>query len=87
MRIREIQGMLIALMNGYNSPRGELDSKILRLIDDARETVVDILTEGASKQDILDAIFELLAVATILKIDVEREINEFLEEKTYSINN
>ena len=87
MRIREIQGMLIALMNGYNSPRSELDSKILRLIDDARETVVDILTEGASKQDILDAIFELLAVATILKIDVEKEINEFLEEKVYSINN
>ncbi|MGQ4891210.1 MAG: hypothetical protein ACP6IP_01860 [Candidatus Njordarchaeia archaeon] len=87
MRIREIQGMLIALMNGYNTPKKEIDSKILRLIDDARETVVDILTEGASKQDILDAIFELLAVATILKIDVEKEINEFLEDKAYSVIN
>ena len=79
--------MLIALMNGYNAPKKGVDSKILQLIDDARETVVDILTEGASKQDILDAIFELLAVATILKIDVEKEINEFLEEKIYSIIN
>ena len=76
MKIRDIQGLLYALMNKYPNE----NPKIYRLIEEARETIVDILMEGASKQDVLEAILELLIVATMLKIDVEKELNKLIGE-------
>lgn len=77
MKIRELQGLLYAALNQNNKH----NPKLVKLVDEARETIVDILMEGATKQDILEAIVELLIVATMLKIDVEKELNKFIGEE------
>ena len=76
MKIRELQGLLHAALNQND----KYNPKLIKLVDEARETIVDILMEGATKQDILEAIVELLIVATMLKIDVEKELNKFIGE-------
>lgn len=87
LRLKEIQGIITALLNGYSIKPDNFSYKFLRLIDEAKETVIDILTEGASSQDVLEALLELLIVATIMGMDVEHELEKILEKKSSIIAN
>lgn len=82
MNIRDIQTLLKALMN---SPRHVRDENLFSVIDNAKETLLDIVLEGTSREELLNAILELLVIATMLNIDIEGELTKILSPNTYSV--
>ncbi len=81
LNIRDIQTLLKSLINSPDAS----DSSLFYMIDNAKETLLDMIMEGAKKEDILDALLELLIIATILNIDVEGELNKYFSSSIYKV--
>jgi len=82
LNIRDIQTLLKTLIN---SPSPSDNKNLFYIIDNAKETLLDMIMEGAKKEDILDALLELLIIATILNIDVEGELSKYFSACIYKV--
>ena len=80
MRIRELQDNLRKLLN-YDlafSLQGDNFSLDMELILSAKVMAVDLLREENPKQIILEAFIQLFLVASILNLDLEKEIEKII---------